>query len=131
MPTKTIEWRYIPAADGWEGYPADVALWLDVAKVDAAWQRTDQYIVPGGANGQDRRYTKAGEWFAKSPFSDMLVIDLQSEGQIIFSDGRHRFSWLRDNGAKAIRFQVSPADAEKLVTLFGTDLSITTVEMQR
>ncbi len=122
MPNRMIDWRYIPAAEGREDYEPDVALWLDVAKVDAAWRRTDQYIVPGGANGQDRRYAKAGEWFAKFPYSNMLVIDLKSNGRVTFTDGRHRFSWLRDHGAKAIKFQVSTADADELMALLGTDV---------
>lgn len=129
MPTKTIDWRYIPAAEGWEDYEADVALWLDVAKVDAAWRRTDQYIAPGGANGQDQRYQRAGKWFAKCPFSNMLIINLQTSDQITFTDGRHRFSWLRDHGAKAIQFQVSPADAGQFAALFGTDFMATVVEI--
>lgn len=129
MPTQIIDWRYIPAAEGWEDYTPDAALWLDVAKVDAAWRRTDQYIVPGGANGQDQRYAKAGAWFAKYPFSNMLVINLKSNGRITFTDGRHRFSWLRDHGAKAVQFQVSPADADELTALLGADTTETVINI--
>lgn len=129
MPNQMIEWRYISAAEGWEDYEPDVALWLDVAKVDAAWQRTDQYIVPGGANGQDRRYAKVGVWFAKYSYSNMLVINLKSNGRMTFTDGRHRFSWLRDNGAEAIQCQVSPADADELMELLGTNVIKTVVKI--
>jgi len=129
MPNQMIEWRYIPAAEGWDDYEPDIALWLDVAKVDAAWRRTGQYIVPGGANGQDRRYSNAGKWFANFPYSNMLVISLKSSGRITFTDGRHRFSWLRDHGAKAIQFQVSPADADELRAQLGTDVIETVVKI--
>ncbi len=114
---------------GLGGSRTAVALWLDVAKVDAAWQRTDQYIVLGAANGQDRRYAKSGAWFAKYPFSNMLVIYLKSNERITFTDGRHRFSRLRDHDAKAIQFQVSPADADKLAALLGTDAVETVVNV--
>lgn len=129
MRHQTIEWHYCAAAEGWDEHNPDVALWLDIAKVDAAWQRTGQYIGPGGTNGQGRRYAKAGEWFAKCPFSNMLIVNLQPEGAVTFTDGRHRFSWLRDHGAMAIQLQVSPADAEKLTALYGTDLTETMLEI--
>lgn len=131
MPNQRIEWRYIPMAEGWEDYEPDVAVWLDVAKVDAAWRRSDQYIVPGGANGQDRRYARAGEWFAKFAYSNMLVINLNSNDRIAFTDGRHRFSWLRDHGAKAIQFQVPTADADELMALLGTDVIETVVKIPK
>jgi hypothetical protein len=128
MPTRVIDWRYIPMADGWEDTEPDVTLWLDVVKVDRAWRGTGQYIVPGGANGQDRRYAKVGEWFAKVSYSNMLVISLEDERHILFTDGRHRFSWLRDHGAQAIQFQVSPTEARQLGDLLGTALVETVVK---
>lgn len=129
MSKRIIEWRFMPPGEGWDDYESDVVVWLDVPKVDAAWKRSDQYVLPGGANGQDKRYTLAGTWFAQYPFSNMLVINLEPDGSVTFTDGRHRFSWLRDHGANAIAFQVSPVGADQCLEMLGTDLRKTIVAM--
>ena len=92
---------------GWTDVEPDVVVWIDAAAFDEAWRETDQYIVPGGANGQDRRYARAGEWFMTHDYSDMLCVSW-SEAGVLFTDGRHRFSWLRDQGVLALPMQVSP-----------------------
>ncbi|WP_342251442.1 hypothetical protein [Sphingomonas sp. OTU376] len=123
MTERIIDWKYIPPADGWEDYEADVIAWVDVAAFDRAWGRTDQHIVPGGSNGQDSRYRKAGEWFAENSHSNMFVASLDEDG-VLFTDGRHRFSWLRDRGVAAIPIQISPYEAAEFEQLFGTTLRV-------
>ena len=108
----------------------DAVVWLDVTKVDEAWKSTDQYVVAGGANGHGNRYNQAGEWFAANGFSDMPFITVNS-GRISFTDGRHRFAWLRDNGVKAIQFQVPPDQADELCERCGTHLTESVVEIPR
>ena len=93
---------------------------MDVPKLDSAWQRTDQYIVKGGQNGQDNRYEKAGLWFSKNCHSYMLFAVICDDG-IEFTDGRHRFSWLRDQGVRAIQLQVPGGQASE----FGERFCIT------
>ena len=85
-----IEWRVVPFAAGWEDEEPDAVVWIDIHRVDAAWIRTHQYIVPGGANGQDNRYQKFGEWFAVNRHCHMPFASV-CEDELLFTDGRHRF----------------------------------------
>ncbi len=123
MTERIIEWRYIPPADGWDDYELDLVAWVDVAAFDRAWRRTDQYVVPGGANGQDNRYRRVGEWFAANQHSDMTFACFGAEG-LLFGDGRHRFSWLRDHGVLALPIQIPPDQAEAFEREFGTPLRV-------
>jgi len=115
----TIDWRYVPPADGWEDSERDVVAWVDVVALNRAWRRTDQYIVPGGGNGQDQRYARVGEWFASNRHCNIVAASLD-EGTILFTDDRHRFSWLRDQGVVAIPIQISPLEAAEFEQLFST-----------
>ncbi|MBB6428150.1 hypothetical protein [Sphingopyxis sp. JAI128] len=114
-----IVWREVPFAAGWEDEEPDAVVWIDIKRIDAAWALTDQYIVPGGANGQDSRYQKVGEWFAGNrhcamPFASFCEIGFQ------FTDGRHRFAWLRDQGVETMPFQVPPSEATFFKEHFGS-----------
>lgn len=121
-----IDWRFIPPADGWENYERDVIAWVDVAAFDRAWRRSDQYVVPGGANGHGNRYRRVGEWFADHRHCNMLVAGVD-EGEARFTDGRHRFSWLRDHGVSAVAMQISPYEAAEFERLFGTTLRVSVI----
>ncbi len=107
MSDHVILWEYKPFADGWEDEAPDAVVWVDVAAVDQAWRLTDQYIVPGGANGQDDRYAGVGRWFAANRHCRMMDATFD-EGHISFVDGRHRFAWLRDHGVESVPIQVAP-----------------------
>lgn len=114
-----IEWRFRPMAAGWDDVEDDVAVWIDVRAFDQAWRETDQYVVPGGANGQDQRYARAGVWLTSKGFSDMLVVSADDH-TVGFTDGRHRFSWLRDQGVEAMPIQASPESGRRLEARFAT-----------
>lgn len=121
MRRKMIEWHPIPAADGWEEYEPDGVVWVDVAKLDAAWQRTDQHVLPGGVNGEGSRYKKVGQWFEANCFSNMLFAVI-CDDSVEFGEGRHRFAWLRDRGVEAIQLQIPPDQEHHFIVQFGTDL---------
>ena len=118
MASRIIDWRFIPNGKGWD-VEDDEIIWLDVAAFDRAWQRSDQYIVPGGANGQDERYPRIGKWFAAYYHCDMAFVSLDDDIPI-FTNGRHRYSWLRDHGVTAMPFQVSPGASANFGRLFPT-----------
>ncbi|MCA0367942.1 MAG: hypothetical protein LCH57_07720 [Proteobacteria bacterium] len=107
MSEHVILWEYKPFANGWEDEAPDAVVWVDVAAFDQAWRLTDQYVLPGGANGQDDRYAKVGRWFAVNRHCQMIDATFD-EGHACFVDGRHRFSWLRDQGVESLPLQVAP-----------------------
>ena len=116
-----IVWREILPHPSW-GTDRDAVIWVDPARFDRLWQRTDQWISPGGKTGaQDDRYLKFGAWLAQGKAVDMCMIWLDGESAG-FTNGRHRFAWLRDHGIGALPMQVSPSDAEAIIALCGSPL---------
>lgn len=118
MTERIIEWRFVHPAGGWEEIERDAVVWIDVAALDQAWRATDQYIVPGGANGQDNRYARVCAWFERNRHCDMGFASLDGD-EVWFTDGRHRFSWLRDHGVIALPLQVPPSQAGEFARRFG------------
>ncbi len=116
---RAIDWRDTPFGDGWEDVERDVIVWIDVAAFDAAWRETDQWIGPGGTGGQDDRYKKFGAWFVQGRPVRMCVA-WSCDGEVGFTNGRHRFAWLRDQGVIAMPMQIGPDAAAKYAQRFGT-----------
>ena len=116
---RDIDWREISFAEGWGHLEPDVVVWVDVTAFDAAWRDTDQWVGPGGAGGQDKRYAKFGAWFAEGHSVDMCNIWL-TDGEIGFTNGRHRFSWLRDRGVAAMPMQIGPDSAVDFTRRVGS-----------
>jgi len=117
MTRQIIDWKFIHPAGGWDVEP-DAVAWIDVSRLDEAWRATDQYIEPGGINGQDNRYARVGAWFRENRYCNMGFVSLD-ENKVRFTDGRHRFSWLRDRGVTALPLQVPSGQANDFERRFG------------
>jgi hypothetical protein len=100
--------------------PQDRVVWIDVAQLDASWAKDDLYVGPGAA-GSRRKYDRFGEWLTtENKPVEMPEVTIGYRGEIVFTNGRHRFSWMRDHGAQALPVSV-PADAAEAVdNRFGT-----------
>jgi len=113
--THIIEW--IPM------YP-DPVVWISVVKLDASWRHDTPYYVGknaiGPGNGSPSRYKKFGKWIAEGHPIWMPHMGLADDGYIVFSDGRHRFAWLRDHGVRALPITVSPDIEAEVRRRFGT-----------
>jgi len=120
---QTIAWRQTFPHPDWND-SGDAVVWIDPVKFDAAWRETEQWVSPGSASGaQDDRYCKIGEWIHACDIVNMCEVCLGEDGAS-FSNGRHRFAWLRDHGVAAMPFQVSPDSAAIFEALFGTPLQV-------
>jgi hypothetical protein len=113
-----IRWISFPLPDG---VPPDETVWIAVAKVDASWKKNHAEYV--GANGSGAaigdRYRQFGIWFEKGEAVWIPWVGLE-EGEIGFTDGRHRFAWLRDHGVRAMPIDVDPEIAQEMRRRFGT-----------
>ncbi|WP_286963027.1 hypothetical protein [Methylobacterium sp.] len=100
----------------------DVPVWISIAKFDALWRQTDQYIaVPGGTDdNQPEKFVRAGQWFSARKPMWMPVVGLDAQGLPGFTDGRHRYLWMREHGARSMPFAVSTSEAEAVRALCGT-----------
>lgn len=112
-----ITWAMPKSSGEW------VPVWVDVAKLDASWRKDDLYIGPGGEGGIRTRYPDFGRWLASADAPVGLPeVSIGWKDEVVFGNGRHRFSWMRDHGAKAVPVMVPAERALDFETRFGTSL---------
>lgn len=108
----------------WKRQWSDLRIvWISVAKLDLAWQRgpSADYFEPGSLDPSYGRYARIGklvEVFKGRIW--MPTVSPAEGGAVSFTDGRHRFSWMRDYGIKHMPVGTSPCCREELRRLCGT-----------
>ena len=119
-----INWSLQPVGEGWDDYEPDVVVWVDVQRVDVAFGRNlDHYVGRGGSGaGQASRYATVERRFLSQLPMWMPILRVCEDGTIRFTDGRHRFAWVRDHGARAIAVAADPDNASALDAGFGTSV---------
>ncbi|MBS0538580.1 MAG: hypothetical protein JSR47_07485 [Proteobacteria bacterium] len=100
-------------------------VWIDVAKLDAAWSEDSSYYLGSDvrtwpSSGMPYRYKRFGEWLAGSCAEIRMSFAGLDGGWLSFSDGRHRFAWLRDHGVDVLPIEASRATVRKFADRFGT-----------
>src|SRR5690348_11870497 len=97
----------------------DVIIWADVAKADALWS-LDTLYIPRGVPDHRGKYERFGNWLSKSTTPvEMAHVCVAPGGSLSFTNGRHRFAWVRDHGALAVPFTVWNGQARRLSKLIG------------
>ncbi|WP_168073933.1 hypothetical protein [Caulobacter sp. SSI4214] len=115
-----VNWVQTPTGDGWDVEP-DAEVWVSVAAIEASFRRGDQWVGPGGAGaGQPSRYARMGETILSGIDIWMPYISLDASGEVRFTDGRHRFAWVRDHGAEAIMISTGPGEVAEWERRYGT-----------
>ncbi|CAB3754921.1 plasmid fertility inhibition factor family protein [Paraburkholderia humisilvae] len=122
-----IAWKQQPIGEGWD-IETDRPIWVAVAALNKAWFSAEDFIGPGGAGSQHAgRYAQFGEFFAKAACITMPTVCLDVKGVVGFTNGRHRFAWLRDHGLSSLPIEVPAAQADVFMTRFGTADRIGTI----
>jgi len=100
----------------------DVIVWVDIDTFDRLWWLSDQYIAKPGdpSDNQPEKYAKAGRRFLAGEAMCMPEVGLDAQGIIGFSDGRHRYLWMRENGAEAMPVAVSESQAKAVRAMCGS-----------
>lgn len=96
----------------------DVLVDIKTKEFDNLWSKDKEfYIGKGGRGGLKGRYTGFGIFVLggeedigddiliphkPAKYIDSSEISVSEDGEISFTNGRHRFAWLRDQGAKTI-----------------------------
>lgn len=124
-----IVWRPHGIADDWTDVEKDAVVWVSVSALDAAWSSvTDEYVgVEGVGSNQAWKYSRFEGWFANAQYVDMSSLSLDGEGRPSFTNGRHRFAWLRDQGLAALPIEVPPSEVCVFGARFGSDARIGTI----
>jgi len=110
---RDIEW--IPQRHG------DAIVWVSVKKVDALWKPDRGFYLEAPLNDLGpEKYQKFGAWFSQN-HEAVIMPHLCLFGETIgFSNGRNRFSWLRDRGLQALPVTTDLGEAEALRSAVGT-----------
>lgn len=110
---RILEWVH-----GWPE-AGDALIWVDVEKADAAWRRDDFYIPPGAPNHR-LKYDRFGQWLATTSSPIQMPHVTLRYWTLSFTDGRHRFAWLRDQGAQTIAVTTDPKTVERMARVIGS-----------
>ena len=105
------QWSF-PGAD------LEPAVVVDVLALDRLWSLDDGYYIGHGGDRQVK-YAKFGQWFLANTgpiWMPHLSID---EGVVSFTDGRHRFAWLRDHGLRSLPVTVGREMEHELILQCG------------
>jgi len=106
----------------------DAVVWVDLARADAIWQLDNLYI-PAGAPDHRPKHEKFESWLIKATERVEMAHVAVSEGNSLsFTNGRHRFAWMRDHSAQAVPFTIWKGQARRLAKLVGTSLKVCEVK---
>ena len=76
---------------------------VNATKFDDMWKPSWQYIGKNGVGQTGDRYQRFGEYIATTDAPiHAATVSVDVSGDISFTNGRHRFAWLRDAGMKNI-----------------------------
>jgi hypothetical protein len=136
-PERIIKWderaskRY-----GW-GY---VPVWIDVWKLDALLPLASNmgHVRFAGENGIRGKYAGVDQFVRRARRTPIIMPPAQIEHVckehpdrdiVYLFNGRHRFAWMRDHGAKALPVAVLESEASQVAELVGTDARVCRVTM--
>jgi hypothetical protein len=118
--------RHIEWVPQWEGGDEpDETVWIDVDKVDRLWRFDGSFYIGRGGVGQSAspsRYARVGDWVTQRFGAMWMSLLVFEKGVVSFTDGRHRFAWMRDHGARALPVSVYPGDGERISRALGSKL---------
>lgn len=105
----------------------DAVVWVDVAALDAAWRLDGGFYLDRGAPTSRYKYLRFEEWFLETrDWVGMPVVGATSEAAE-FTNGRHRFAWMRDHSVVALPVACEPDEAAGIEKRFGTSLRVSRI----
>ena len=93
---------------------------VDVQKFDQLWAKDEDYYIPPNSkvNTISDRYERFIEWMNERDPNEKIEMPyaiVTNRGTVDFSNGRHRFSVLRDYGLKVIPIAMDKSENEKWI----------------
>ena len=106
-------------------------VWIDVSKLDALWQKDTRYVGRKGKGTEYRnseKYEEFGLWlttYGQDKPIEMPIVGFDDRiNGVAFTNGRHRFSWLRDHNVQHLPVAVHPLSAQYIRENCGTAVRI-------
>ncbi len=99
----------------------DVIVWLNTMKINASWSKDrDAYFDrPDHPNVIGQRIPRFGDWLKKGDAIRAPEICLTDAGEVFFTNGRHRFFWMKSHGVKRMPFAVPSNQVEEFKRRFS------------
>lgn len=100
----------------------DPIVLISVTRLDKSWKCDGGLYIRKHARGNGSasraKYKRFGCWFRDALPVQMPHIGI-SEGHVSFTNGRHRFAWLRDHGVRALPVTVTRENLAEIRRRFG------------
>jgi hypothetical protein len=97
---------------------------VDTQKLDHGWKKDDCWISPSGEGSIRGRTERFHQWRKDNPGTPIecpeVSVDTET-GRVGFTNGRHRFSAMRDSGVKSVAVSVPAKHARHFEDNFGPD----------
>ena len=139
VPKRIIKWneRVSRSFDG-----NRVPVWIDVRKLDALLPLASNmtHVGPAGENGIFGKYAGVDEIVRSQEYTalDMPEVEIElacekhpDQDIVYIINGRHRFAWMRDHGARALPVAVPASEASEVARLIGTEARVCRVSMSK
>ncbi|RQT22124.1 hypothetical protein [Burkholderia contaminans] len=117
-----LVWVQPAVGEGWN-VALDPVIWASVDALDAVWRGTSEYVgLDGRGSDQAEKYHAVGDFLRHAIGTRQIFVPTLSmiDGKAMFTDGRHRFAWLRDHGLRALPVEVHEDSLEVCKTSFET-----------
>lgn len=122
MDFQRLVWIQHPIGEGWDDSP-DPVVWNSVDRLDSAWRGSSDYVRPRGiGSDQPEKYARVGAFLSQAIETRPIFVPTVSlyREEVVFTDGRHRFAWLRDHGLRTLPVEISPECQKIFCAYFDT-----------
>ncbi len=99
----------------------EVAVWINPRDLDRDWQRDTGYYLPPGGEGVAGRRAEFRRFLQTDDAVEAPRVALGPEGEVSFTDGRHRFAVLRDDGAARVAVMVPRDQVRDFEARYGAE----------
>lgn len=90
---------------------------IHVENFDKKFKNDWAYVGKGGSGGIKTRYGDFGSWLKDNPDThiEAPLVGVDTDGNVSFTNGRHRYAYMRDNGVSHIPVSLSHSDYQNAV----------------
>jgi hypothetical protein len=102
-------------------FPGDHLVWIDTEKVRSSWSLDKDFYFDADdhPNAIRKRIPRFDEWLKKGEAVEAPQVALNDQGEIIFTNGRHRFVWMVQHGVDHIPVMVPDEYVDEITRRFS------------
>lgn len=93
---------------------AETTIMVNARALDSAWAKDGSFYIGKGEEGIAGRRRDFEKFLEKGEMIQAPRVSVGKDGRAVFTDGRHRFSSLRDKGVDRVAITIEKADLKNL-----------------